>query len=168
MSESLPSSSVFFVSGPLHSGKTTRLLQWTEGRTDVGGIFQPVMEGQRYFVDIATGEQMLLEAPLEEKEAYTIGKFLFSIEAFSWASDSLVTALEDPEIRYIIVDEIGPLEMRGQGLHPVLEDLLESPMPGVAIILVIRDYLLDEVLERYKITGQASPFLYPAKGDGLH
>ena len=86
--------------------------------------------------------------------------------AFAWASDVLVKALKDPEVQYLIIDEIGPLEMQGRGLHPVLDDLLESPIPGISFILVIRDYLLQEVLDRYRIQDQAREFHFPAEQAG--
>ena len=154
-------SHVNYVTGPLHSGKTTSLRAWSDGRTDVAGISQPVIEGQRYFVDIQSGHRMLMDVPLEVEDAYTIGKYHFAISAFAWASDVLVEALDYEAVRYLIVDEIGPLEMQGKGLHAVLEELLLSPIPGLSTILVVRDYLLDEVLVRYGVKDMATPFSYP-------
>lgn len=157
----LSDTNIFYVTGPLHSGKTTRLKAWAEGRQDVAGVFQPVVNGNRYFVDILSGEKCRMDAGEEDQEVYVIGKYRFRIEAFAWASDVLVEALERQEVQYLIVDEIGPLEMQEMGLHPVLNDLLESPIPGVNIILVIRDYLLEEVLERYRVREMAAEFQYP-------
>lgn len=154
-------SPICYVSGPLHSGKTTRLHQWAEGRPGVAGVSQPVLEGRRYFVDIRSGQKRPMEADANDVETYTIGKYTFAIDAFRWAGEVLADALEDPGVQYLIVDEVGPVEMRGQGLDPVLEQLLESPIPGVCIVLVIREHLLDEVLERYKVREFAVPFGYP-------
>lgn len=153
--------SVFFVSGPLHSGKTTRLREWSQGRTDVGGVFQPVIDDRRHFIDIRTGTKMLMDAPPHSQDAYTIGRFHFAISSFLWAADALRSAAQDSTVQYLIVDEVGPLEMQSVGLHPFLEEILTTPRPGLAIILVIRDYLLQDVITKYGVPS-AQEFSYPA------
>lgn len=156
---------IAYVSGPLHSGKTTRLRQWCEGRSDVGGVFQPVIEGKRYLIDIHTSDKMPMEVGLEDDDAWTIGTFRFSIAAFVWAAERIRAALADPAIHYVIIDEVGPLEMCNLGLDSLLESILETPVPDKQIILVIRDYLLEEVLGRYDLRGE--PFTNPEGRDAL-
>lgn len=151
-------SPVYYVTGPLHSGKTTGLRQWCAGRADVAGVFQPVIEGQRYFEEVRTGYRMQMETGPEEADAHTVGKYRFAVAAFDWAATVLVEALDVAEVKYLVVDEIGPLELRGQGLHTVLEELLLSPIPGVSLILVVRDYLLDAVLMHYGVKDVAIAF----------
>ncbi len=43
----------------------------------------------------------------------------------------------------LIVDEVGPLELRGGGLWPALRDAL--PRPAVTILLVVREEILGEL-----------------------
>ena len=152
---------VYLVSGPVHSGKTTRLAAWCKGRSDVGGILQLEADGQRFFEDIQSGRRYLMDAGEREKKVYTIGKYRFYTAAFAWASDLLVEAPEQPGIKWLVIDEIGPLEMKGEGLAPVLEGLLQSPLPGVQLIIVVREELVEKVLKRYRIKDRVNEFDFP-------
>src|SRR5688500_952260 len=118
---------IYLVTGPVHSGKTTRLAEWCAARTDVGGVLQPEVDSQGYFENIQTKRRIPLDAqPTDkEKKVYTIGRFRFLISAFAWANDCLVEAPENPAMKWLIIDEIGPLELQGLGLHAALERILE-------------------------------------------
>lgn len=151
---------VFYVTGPLHSGKTTRLREWCQDRTDVGGLFQPVIDGIRHFVDIKTGNKIPMEAQPGEVDFLEIGKFRFTKSSFDWASNVLVEALEVKPVKYLIIDEIGPLEMRGEGLHQIVDNILQGYMPETSIVLVIRDYLMEVLLNHYHIK-HTQAFNYP-------
>jgi nucleoside-triphosphatase THEP1 len=50
---------------------------------------------------------------------------------------------------WLVVDEVGPLELRGEGFHNVVTDLLIKH-PG-NIILVIREQLVEEVVKSFNI-----------------
>ncbi|MCU0459988.1 MAG: nucleoside-triphosphatase, partial [Bacteroidales bacterium] len=51
----------------------------------------------------------------------------------------------------IIIDEVGPLEMKSQGWHSRIGDLLNKP--GTTIILAVRRSLTREVSEKYNLAG---------------
>jgi nucleoside-triphosphatase THEP1 len=50
---------------------------------------------------------------------------------------------------YIIFDEIGPIEMQGTGFHEIYKKVLKS-FHGT-VISVIRDNLLDQVCDTYRV-----------------
>jgi len=51
---------------------------------------------------------------------------------------------------FFIVDEIGKLELKDQGLEPELYKLLHSQsLVNTILILVVRDYLLEAVIRKY-------------------
>jgi nucleoside-triphosphatase THEP1 len=58
---------------------------------------------------------------------------------------------------WLIIDEIGPIELRGEGLEPQVSQILkEYPRTRKnRLILVIRDQLLEKVLEHYNLSETA-------------
>jgi len=48
----------------------------------------------------------------------------------------------------VVIDEVGPLEMRGGGFAPLL-DRLERDHPTIRRVLLVRTPLLDPVADRF-------------------
>ena len=96
------------------SGKTHSLTQWIENRKEVYGILSPVLEGIRMFLDIENRELFPMEAEPEENETLKVGKYTFSGRSF----DRAIAILEQARHKdgWLIIDEVGPLELRGEGL----------------------------------------------------
>jgi len=86
---------------------------------------------------------------MPESEAdLIVGRFSFDPEAFRIAQGWLDELFNDPDIRQIILDEVGKLELKGQGwaawLHSTIPKLGEK-----TLILVVRRSLLDEVINTF-------------------
>lgn len=153
-------SKVFILSGPLQSGKTTRLIDWLQKRKDVFGILTPVIGGKRFFMDAATREVFPMEAEQSESKVLHVGKYVFSASAFDRAREILREASNQKE-GWLLVDEIGPLELKGEGFSNVLKELLsQSGTPGgnLQLVLVVRKTLVDDMvkffgIERYEELG---------------
>ncbi len=137
---------VYILTGPIQSGKTTALQKWCETRIDVSGIVSPVINGSRYFFDIASSTTFYMEANDNEKEILAIGRFYFSKKAFKKAINTLTQANN----KYIIVDEVGPLELKKQGFYEVLNKIILSGK--FTCILVVRDGLVEEVIQHFGIS----------------
>jgi nucleoside-triphosphatase THEP1 len=58
--------------------------------------------------------------------------------------------------RYLVIDEIGPLELSGRGLEPMVSTILENyeRSPKQHLVLVVRDYLLEKVISHYHLRDQ--------------
>ena len=139
---------IFILSGPIQSGKTSRLFKWCEGRNDVSGILTPDLHGKRYFMDITTKELFLMEAGENEENILSVGKYKFSKAAFERASQILSNAI-NKNSGWIIIDEVGPLELKGEGFSEVIKLFL---IPSdLNIILVVRENLFDTVLQYFNI-----------------
>jgi nucleoside-triphosphatase THEP1 len=136
--------------GPIGSGKTTRLYEWARTVSTVRGILTPVREGRRVFAHHPTGETREMEAGPEETDVLSTPRYRFAAAAFRWAEERLLEdSRSDPE--WLLLDEAGKLEVRGDGFARVLEDILTERRPG-NLVLVVRDGLLDRVVERFRIT----------------
>ncbi len=141
---------IHIVSAPKHSGKTTKLLQWSAQRNDVFGILTPIENGNRIFMNAHTKEPFCMEAIADETDVIEVGKYRFSKASFDKASAILLAALKQ-EKGYIIVDEIGPLELRGLGFSATVKALLEDKKNRLQIVLVVREELLQKVVDYFNL-----------------
>ena len=148
---------IYILTGAIRSGKTTALLNWSKNRNDVDGLLCPDdANGKRYFLKLKNKTIFKLEAEAEaETEAVVvIGNFKFLQSAFNEANDYLILEASKTEPKYLIIDEIGKLELKNEGVHISTEALISQfkSIGNTHLILVVRDYLLDAVLEHYGIT----------------
>jgi len=125
---------IFILSGPVQSGKTTALIAWAEKRNDVYGILTPVVNGKRMFMDVFTKVQFDMEA-MGEEEPLAVGRFSFSQKNFDKAIRIIRTALQHDG--WLIIDEVGPLELRGLGFHDILKEVLAQRT--AKLLLVVRE-----------------------------
>ena len=149
---------VRMIHGEIGSGKTRRAAAWVEseglaGRT-VAGVLALKAPTGRQFMDIATGDQVALEHPAEDEAAVAVGRFQFRQAAFDWAVDRIGQSLE--QAGSVVIDEVGPLELRGDGFAPLL-DRLARDYPGIQRVLLVRTGLIDAVADRF-CSGAATVF----------
>lgn len=89
----------------------------------------------------------------EASEITSVGKFRFHSSAFHIAKEEIRQAIA-AQVPWIVVDEIGKLEMKNQGLEPVVSELVHAHQNGDfqgQILLVIREELLVPALEKWNI-----------------
>ncbi len=137
---------VLILTGAIQTGKTTSLIKWSEGKENIQGILTPVVEGKRMFMDIASKQMFAMEAE-DEVDVLKIGRFVFSAMAFEKAKQIIANTSGNG---YLIIDEIGPLELRSEGLHDAITIALKNEM-NQTIILVVRDGLVEKVTEFFNI-----------------
>jgi nucleoside-triphosphatase THEP1 len=137
------------LAGPVRSGKTTALLHWSQRRDDCGGVLSPDVDGRRVLQDARTGERIRWQKDTSDSPGdVRIGRFVFDQRAFDVAVGWLDAAVADPAVRYVILDEVGPLELSGGGWGIWLKHRLPLP-DGKELIVVVRDNLVNEVVARY-------------------
>jgi len=146
-----PHMRIHLLSGPIHSGKTTRLAAWSAGRSDVAGILSPLRTDGRTFIDIRSGACFPMEVGITAPDAVRIGRYAFAPEAFAWAVERLLANAPRPDVRWLIIDEIGPLELLGEGFDGVLRDIIRLNRPGLNLVLVVREGLAEQVIGHYDL-----------------
>ncbi len=144
---------------PIRSGKTTRLAAWAAVTPEAAGLLMPDTAAGRVFQDIGSGATWPTAATPDDANPLLIGRFTFSRAAFVRANAALLAAARHPRTRWLVVDEIGPLELRGEGLAPALRQLLAEPCAGV--VLVVREGLREAVAAEFGL-GDFTTFEYPA------
>lgn len=139
---------IYLLTGETGTGKTTRLRQWTDTYKkfiSVSGILSPVLNGKRYFTDIASGEIFQMESP-DEKNSLIAGRYYFSKSAFKKAR----IILQNIAAEWIIIDEFGSLESDDKGLNPVIGRIINSKN-FTNLVIVIRKSLVKRFLEKYSL-----------------
>jgi nucleoside-triphosphatase THEP1 len=141
-------SKVTILTGNIASGKTTSLIKWSERRHDVNGILTPVIEGRRVFVNVHTSEQWSMEASENETEVLQIGKYIFSKKSFEKA----IAVIKDAKDKsgWLVVDELGPLELKGEGFYAIMKEILRERSNN--LLLVVRENLVNEIINKFDLT----------------
>lgn len=147
------------LTGPLQSGKTSGLLKWADKKPDVYGILTPVLPTskgpKRFFRDMQTKQQFAMETTPEQAAYYndailSVGRFMFSKKAFERAAVVVKKAIEYAPNGYLLIDEIGPLELRGEGLALVADLVAGYPAKHcLRVIWVVREGLVERVTQRF-------------------
>jgi len=139
------------LTGKIHSGKTTSLFHFMNENDSVDGILAPIVNDKRKLYHISTKTMKDLEVDTSNELTISIGKYHFINETFIWANEQLESSYKQhPE--WLIIDELGKLELKGEGLHKSTKEILEDKSNyNTKIILVIRDYLIGDVLDHYNI-----------------
>jgi len=140
------------ITGGIGGGKTTAARRLASSLIrmgiGVGGIVAPrVTDGDETVgyavIDLATGEEQRFASL--DPPGIEVGRFFISEEGISFAKRALETA-EKKEVAF--VDEIGRMEISGEGHAPSLRRILAS---SAIPVLIVRDQLIDEVTERFSL-----------------
>ncbi len=164
--------SIIVFTAPVNAGKTTALMNWVKGKENIGGFLAPDIDGRRrlYFLRSRQLHDFQLTETAAKKaapgETVAVGRFFFDASAFALARQTL---LEDSErgSSWVIIDEIGKLELQGEGLEPAAGKVIRKFQAGEApgkLLLVVRSELVEKVaayygLEQYAVIrlGEALP-----------
>ncbi len=149
---------VIILTGKSGQGKTTLVKEIVatlqKKQYDVQGIYAPGFwqNGQRGgfdIVDISSGQKIELCSQQAVPGSISVGPFHFipgSIEFGRCTLEHAATRNAD----FMVIDEVGPLELRGEGWAPALDVLTESvrvPMLWVVRTKVIREVIIRWVIE---------------------
>ena len=148
---------LILLSGPIQAGKTTacrkvlHALQ-ANGLTVAGLLTPPLVDdsGAKIGIsalDVRSDRQQALARLVRPGEAPTVGVYRMDNGVLAWAQDVLASSL-GAGADWIVVDEIGPLELRKDaGFASILEPLAD-PVQTPNAIVIVRESLVDELAGR--------------------
>jgi nucleoside-triphosphatase THEP1 len=145
------------LTGPIHAGKTTACWKAIPGIRAAGlkvaGFVSPPLlaaNGDKVgieLMDLTTGKHQVFARIVEASEPSTVGIYRMSEEAIEWARKVLAAAFL-ANADWMVIDEIGPLEMhQGAGFAFALEPLAD-PLRIPNAIVIVREALATELAER--------------------
>ncbi len=148
--------SIYIFSRPIHSGKTTELLQWCYQQKNISGILMPDITGRRKIFDVQTKEVFDIECTDQAnttERLTVVGRFYFYTATFEKANTILVNALtQNPD--WLVIDEAGKLELEGRGFyHSIIKavSLYNSNRKSGNLLIAVRESLCNEVISFFKI-----------------
>lgn len=145
-----PTNKIYLLSEPVHSGKTSALFNFVKEHSGAAGFICPDIDGKRHLLNLSDHQihPFQMDAPDTDQDI-KVGKYIFSRATFQIAHSILMSAAE-AKFNYFIIDEIGKLELENNGLEPALSNAL-SQFKNARLIIVVRDYLLEDVKARYNL-----------------
>lgn len=144
-----PSNKKFIIlTGKKGSGKTTLLLNLFGKRTDAAGVLTITKEGKRVLYSLAGKMEHQFETDsFFDGEIQKIGRFTFDSSAFRWA-EGIIASSDFSTLKYIIIDEAGPLELNRKGFYDLLLRIINAVKGAdVSLVIVVREECVDGIIE---------------------
>ena len=148
---------IHIITGKINAFKTTTMIEHYEKDQQGDGFvslkFMHEDKVDHYeIMKLSTKEKKILmihqDSPLYLKpEEDHIGPYHLQKDAINWVKEE-IKALIKQKKSPIYLDEIGQLELNHQGFHEVLVEMIQSSLD---LIIVIRSYLLDDVIKAYQM-----------------
>jgi nucleoside-triphosphatase THEP1 len=150
---------VFIITGTIRGGKTTfakKIIDFLRStKITVGGLLS-----ERLTVDSVTTGYDIVNIETGEKEAFLrteadsgdrkIGRFMICEKGLKEGRQVLSDILHRENI-FVVIDEVGLLEIQNNGWADCITDLLEKSSNH--LLITIRDIYVDEVKNKFNLTG---------------
>jgi len=131
---------IIILTGGKRVGKTTWL---QKNKSDSTGFLSPIIHEKRNFLLIPSQAVF----PMEESNGQLlVGKYSFSASAFTAVEQHVQNHYHADEL---IFDEIGPLEIRGEGFSSLLKLTLQNY--SGKLLIVLRSEIVKEAIEAFQL-----------------
>lgn len=148
--------SIYIFSRPVHSGKTTELLQWCNQQKNIAGILMPDINGSRKILDLQTKNIFDIEctdATKTKEQLTAVGRFHFYTAAIEQANTIVLAALNQMPY-WLVIDEAGKLELDRKGFYESIVkavDVYNNDKVAGHLLITVRESLCNEVISFFKI-----------------
>ncbi len=151
---------VYLISGGKNKGKTARLREMFRNAAGAAGFASvKVISGDKRtgfdIENLVTGERHTLArlknlpAPEGLSAIGSHGAFVFYREGFE-AADRIIGEAVDAGAKALFLDELGKLELQGEGLHGTIRRALDS---GRDVYVTVRDINVEQAAAAFGMTG---------------
>lgn len=131
---------IILLTGKKRAGKTTWL---QKHKSESVGFLTPIIHEKRHFLLIPSQTVF----PMEETNGQlTVGKYSFSASAFAAVEQHVRRNYQTDEL---IFDEIGPLEIRGEGFSSLLKHTLQNY--SGKLLIVLRSEIVNEAIDAFQL-----------------
>jgi nucleoside-triphosphatase THEP1 len=149
---------MIIVSGDKGSGKTTFVSRFVQHARERGlhvggflaeGLWKDGTKRGFELHELATGKQVVFCSMDGPSDHPVVGRYYISPEGLAFGRSVLSPGVAD-QADLVVVDEVGPLELGGEGWAESLDRLI---LTGVPLVLVVRNDLVDLVQARWELKG---------------
>jgi len=150
---------IFIVTGEKEEGKTSALIEVIDklkgAGVSVGGFISPriIVDGKTigyYLEGVLDGRRQILMTETQQNGFQKIGRFWLDPNVIKRVTSTIEEQALSPSV--IFIDEVGRLELEGQGWDEVLRSLL---LTNVVVVIAVRKAFVDEILKHYSIINAA-------------
>jgi nucleoside-triphosphatase THEP1 len=147
---------IYIFSRPIHSGKTSELVQWCNRQENIYGILMPDINGSRKIFDIHTKNVSDIECTdlaANTEPLTVVGRFHFYSAVFEKANSILLNELAQSPA-WLVIDEAGKLELDKRGLYEgIIKAVAHFNNENNAgnLLITVRDSLCEEVIDFFGI-----------------
>ncbi len=148
---------IFILTGASGQGKTTMIREiltvLKENKIPAGGIYSPkVIENNKIagydLVDIMTSEREIFLRETDDLNSREIGRFAISPLGLKKGNNALELSVNAGN-EIVIIDEVGNLELNGQGWAKSLNELIAASKNH--ILLVVRDIFVMKIIQKWSL-----------------
>ena len=150
---------VTIITGPLNSGKTTRMVEEYrniargDGFVSLKRMNGTVVEGFD-LMRLSTGEERAFirrigSEPKNWAENCKLGPYTFSDDAVRWAAMQISGFISNDNFP-VYLDEIGIMELSGNCFYTIVKKIVIS---GGDAYISVRDESIEAVIEKFEISG---------------
>ena len=145
---------IHLFAGPVHTGKTTVLMNWIAHETGIDGFLCPDIGGKRMLYEISSGKYHPFQTDDASSPAcIRTGQYLIHASAFDTAMEILDSALiRQP--RVFVIDELGNLELRDGGFAGMIRKAVlahRSQEFRSDLLIVVRDSCVKRAVEHFEL-----------------
>ncbi|NIM16298.1 MAG: hypothetical protein GTO45_30240 [Candidatus Aminicenantes bacterium] len=147
---------LYIIAGGIDEGKTQKMNALYHEKKGDGFLSKKIFVDKDFvgyeIVRLSSGEKMPLaykseHVPGDWDEMYRFGPFSFSKKAFVFA-ERIIDEIIKKGIEPVFIDEIGPLELRGEGFCEILNEVLNT---GKDVYISVRSHCVEDVIEKFNI-----------------
>lgn len=146
---------IYILADNVRSGKTSALKEWASTWDIVKGILCPIdTDSRKYLYHIETEHRFPLEVDFANENTISVGKFHFLTDSFKIANYLLIKSFDDDDFEFLVLDELGKLELQNKGIHQAAEYIIGNykSSDDKNLLLVVRTALVKDILSHYQIT----------------
>ena len=147
---------VLIITGEINSGKTSAVeklifLLQSAGKKTCGVYSRGILKDNKKIgfeiVDIKSGRaKQIASVHAESNFNVSQGRYFFNVDIFDEYNKIIMNSFDED---VIIIDEIGPLELKDGGFFPLIQNCLAN-FKG-KLVFVIRDHLIENVLAKFNL-----------------
>ncbi len=147
---------IFILTGDINSGKSSYISSIISNEKYTKIPFKGILTPSEflsdsiknyYLYDIEKKTKLFFAGEKEFNESYIFGRFYFSKTAVKYGNE-ILSGLRNTD-SFVIIDEIGPMELTGSGYDKGFKEILISPPEYM--LIVIRKNFISKICEHYRI-----------------